>query len=747
MRYTGLAVSLTVLLMVPGCGVDSKSDTPDMVDTAVREVKEPVEVLPELGEADVCGSGCAGLLTPPTLVKAGYTVVVGANSTSGIPGQKFTLEARKARGTPAGDLSWKWNLDGGVSSQAEENTATLEASFPAKGQYLVSVEAKDGQGNHANAGILVTINSQSNHLVGDVTDDGEVGQSDASLVVSHIAGELQLAPSQFERADVDLDGKVTSLDADLIQSAVDESAAAPRYLAPAEGSLGTRVLLVHPALLAPGDIVTVRFDGSDPIVPLRASPGHAVFPVPPDQDTAGTVTLRVLLEGQEVDQFDFLVLPVAASSADPGQKVTEAMELLATSLDAFPLLLDGYLTPLKTSATQRAVLHGLLTVASDSYAANGDAFRSAFQTMDAEGRAAFEKVALANGLDESLASLANLKERTLALSEMGPEFLVPGESAAVLQALCAARDILDAADKINEINAIASGYLCWFDWWPLNASPEVTGVIAYLSDMSGALGVVSGVLSLVRPYLPEIGDFRLDSTFPGLQQGQDTTISGHLMLDIPHSLCSDAAAQSIPGLMEQLEKQLALQMAASIPLAGQAYEAGQFSAENASELSALIYDVISDLAGGVFDELAVSQVLLDMAGLVCALTHEGVPMGAAGLESDCGTPADDGTWQCQLDCEGTTKFSATISPCDEDREASLEVICGGCSPANCKGCCADGECIAVGVQHEGQCGVEGTECELCPDHFDCDSGTCQCSSDCQGIHTALRTTSGSAPKS
>ena len=725
-------ITMCILLAIGGCGSDGKKGEKYDVEVVAQDFREAEETLPDVPGADVCAGGCAGLLTAPTLVKAEFTVVVEVNSTTGIPGQKFQFETRKARGTPAGELTFQWNLDGGVSADAQESVAGREASFPGKGQYLVSVLAVDGQGNKATAGVLITIHSQSQHYVGDVNGDGEVAQTDANLIASHLAGELQLAPAQFGRADVDLDGVLTQSDADLIQSAVDEEEPAPRLLQPASGSLGTSILLVHPVLLAPDEDVTVRFDGSDPIVPLRSMPGYAVLPVPPDQDAAGTTKLRVLVEGQEMDQFDFEVLASTTPSAEPGQKVTEAIDLLGASLDTLPLLLDAYLTPLKTSATQRAVFHGLTTIAADSFAVNGAAFRDAFLEMDAEGRAAFEKVALANGLDDALATLGELKERTATLAGWGPgpAFLLPEESAAVLEALCAARELLDAANHINEINAIASGYLCWFDWWPLNATPAVTEVVAYLSDMSGALVMVSGVLSLIRPYLPEIGELRLASSVAGLQPGQTAELSAHLALDVPHSLCSDLAAYDIPDLMTQLEEQLALQLAASIPLAGQAFEAGQFNVENADEVSALLYDVISELAGGVFDALGVQQLLVDLATLVCSLTDDGVPLGSAGITATCSTVADSGKYECTVECEGAVLFSASADPCGEDREAQVEVLCGGCGPANCTGCCADDACVEVGVQHPGQCGLEGLQCEVCPQYFDCQSGACSCSSDC-----------------
>jgi len=445
---------------------------PDRVETAAPEVA--IEVSPDVVEPP------ANTIPVPEPVVEKFTVIVTTNSTSGIPGQEFTLEARVGRGQATGGVTYEWDFGAGQAVGGHPlHGATQTVGFDQEGRHVVSVVATDEDDNRASSGVFMTIVPVEDYRVGDVDDDGTVSQADVTLAAQHLAGDLVLTPAEFLRAEVSLDGFLNQFDLDLIQMAVDQAASAPRHLWPAAGSLGAHIRLIHPALLAPEAEVVVEFDQSGPLVPVRGRPGYATFVVPPQFTDSQTITIALEVEGQMADSFEFEVFSLPAASAQAGERVKEGVAVLGEVLQVLPLMLDTYMDQLSVDEQQQSVMLGMTQVAMESYAVSSAAFVDTFDQLDAQARAAFEQVALANGLEETVSELQDLKETLEAASlfEQGPYFITAEEAASLMDAVCSALAVAEAADDMAMVSEIAAGYLGWFDTWPADTSPVLGEVI------------------------------------------------------------------------------------------------------------------------------------------------------------------------------------------------------------------------------------------------------------------------------
>jgi hypothetical protein len=665
---------------------------------------------------------------PPALEKKTFTVVVATNSAMGVTGQEFTLYARVARGESSGDVTYAWDYDGGAGTN-DGSAATV--SFAEPGQYAVAVDATDADGNTARGGVLLIILEDTAYTVGDVDGDGELTDEDVTQVEQHIGGKL-MSHEQFVRADVDLDGRLTDFDKDLIQAAVDQGGLAPRSMWPLTGSLGTKVRMIHPELLNPAAVVTVQFGEAEPFIPVRALPGHAVFVLPPDFDSAKTISLKLLVDGQENDSFTFKALAPPAPSPEPGRTIVDSVENLGVLMDRMPELIEVYAVVADVSADERAVLLGMVQVAADSYAANSAAFLEAFNQMEDEGKIAFEQVALANGMDQVLGDMQGLQ------AEMDdPDFIPNGETsitagqaATLLSVLCAASNISDMSAQVAEINEIASGYLDWFDWWPLNTVPVVGQVIQFLSGLSNAIGAITDIVDMVSQFVPEIGDMEVEADPGSLIVGETASCEATIEILIGSKLCSDASGAVIEGVMDQMSDALSSRLGKSIPMVGSAFKAADFDRDNMGKVVGLIYDAINAIAGSILDALGIEDLLNSLAEKICDMIDDpNIPLTPDTWTATCGS-AGGGSWTCTEECAGTVTVTAEEEVCGETKTGSAGIGCVGCDEDNCTGCCDGGNCVAMGAQSAEKCGKGGESCIACPEYHECVDGECTCTSDC-----------------
>jgi len=690
---------------------------------AAQEEVEAGETGPsDLGTPDVTVPP-APFLAPPALVLQPFTVVLESDTSLAVAGQEVLLHARVARGVAQGEVTFTWSLDGAPSEGLSGTDVAV--AFAEAGLHVVSVQAVDGDGGSAEGGAALAVVAQAGPFaVGDADGNTVVESFDAEIAQQQAEGEAPLSPGVFEAADVDLDGRVTGLDVELIQSAADAGADAPSHLSHETAGLGARLLWIHPALLDPETQVEVRFGDGPVVVPVRGRPGYAAFVVPPDA-VPGALTLSLLVDAAAVasEPFEVLPFPEPLQPGDPGAGVVQALDELDGLLNDFPDLVGKYADALGASADERAVLLGMLEVARGTLSAHREAFLGAFAQMEPEGRAAFEAVARANGLDQALADLALARgELDRQQDDLDGLDMTPEQAGTIISLVCLARQVTDISAKVAEINEIASGYLAWFDWYPLKLVPVVGQVITFLGNISAAMASVTDIVGLVAEYLPELGSVGVEVTPADLDVGASATVQPYVVLVLATKLCGAAANAAIGTLMEQMTSLLVRRLGGSIPLLGSAFHAVQFDREKMSTVVGLCYDAIHGIAGKVLDALGVRSLLQSLAERLCSLLQDPtLPLPPDTVQPSCGGMSGT-SWPCVEQCQGAVAFTAGATLCGQAKSGSAGVQCGECSPQ-----CDDKACGPDGC---------GGECGTCYEGESCQVGACVPGAPCPGSGVA-----------
>ncbi len=726
MRARATFLVLTVAFLL-ACGCSSNSNDNPGGDATADNTSVDVET-------DTSVPNLEFGLVPPPLTRQAFTVTVSADTNIGAVGQTFQVTAKVARGEATGEPTFTWDFDGAEGTAIAMNGSTQQVAFQTPGQYAAEVTATDEDGNQAKAGVLLVVHEAGGAFrVGDVDGDGEVTQTDVDEAIAHIDGTATLTPDEFARADVDLNRKLERLDVELIQSAVDDGTDAPTALWPQAGSLGTKIRIIHPALLDVAAPALLQFGDSDPLSPMRGAPGQATSVVPPDQDSAGLVELKLLVSGEPVQTWDFEILPLPKASDEPGEKLLDAFDLLEDQLQVLPILVDQYLDVLGSSEKNKAAVLGMLEVSIQSFMTHKVAFLEAFQEMEPEGRAAYEQIALANGLDDVLSDLQAVK-----LDLEGGGFLdgaenmiTVGQAATVITLLCGAQDIADISDKVAEINEIASGYLDWFDWWPFNKIPVVGQVITFLSTLSNAIGAITDIIGMVAEFLPEFQELEIEVTPASVLVGGSVTATPTIGVNLGSNLCSQLANSLISDMVSEMTDRLSRRLGSMIPLASDAFRSARYNRDRMGEIVGLVYDAVSGIAGAIVDALGIQERLEGLAEDVCKLIEDAsLPLSLDILGASCGT-VNGGTWICTEDCMKPVTISGEQEICGEPKSGSSAVTCEGCNSDNCQGCCENLSCVPTADQDHTQCGSNGASCQQCEsEEFACEGGQCVCHETC-----------------
>jgi len=705
-----MTVLAAVGAMAMACGGNGSSGS-DVVQDSFNDGRE----------GDVGGN--AGVLTPPELEYKTFNLVLEADSTMAAVGAPVHLKVRTGRGTADGTLTYAWALEGGTA--AGEPADECDVTFDKAGTYLVSVEGKDEAGKTARAGVALQVVAEGAHTVGDVDGDGTVAQADLDLLDSALDGAIALAPEEFDRADVDLDGRLRAFDRELVAKAVEAGEKAPSLLWPTQLGLGTKIRLIHPALLDPAAGALIAAGDAD-IVPVRGLPGYATFVLPPDA-AEGPLSLKLVVDGKEVQSFEVNVGPAPEASDPPGKKVVQAMDMLGAALADLPAAYKQYFDEVGVPAEQQAAVLGMLQFAIDSHAAHKAAFVDAFNKMEPEGRAAFEQVARSNGLDEVIAELQALADAQGKADLLGG--LTPAQSANILSVLCAAKSISDISSKIAEINETAASYLAWFDWWPLKAVPIVGQVISFLSSISTAIGTITDIIDIASKFVPEPGDLGMDLSTKVLKVGESAAVKVFLTIKVLSKLCEAGAEEFIGWIMDQMNEKLTKRMASCMPLVSNAFASADYERDKMGSIVGLIYDAISAIAGKILDALGIEDLLKSLADAVCGLLQDPrLPLDPALAVPSCGGAG--ASWTCTEACAGTVAFDAKKDVCGEEKEAKDSLQCQGCGQDTCEGCCDGQSCLPHASQSDAKCGTGGTPCAACPQHHACVQGVCTCASEC-----------------
>jgi hypothetical protein len=280
-------------------------------------------------------------VAPPT--QTALTLTVEATQLAAGVGDTFDLTG-VVLNPPEEPFELVWNADDGQFAIGD----AFAPSFAAAGTRLVEVDLRlvDTFEVLTSAAVALTVLDPASPqgvlgepmpaLPGDLDGDGSLTAVDLLQVRQYLAG-LALLPDAdtVERADVDRDGKVNEVDAELLANSILTDSAVATAVVPAAARPGQRMQLFSPALLEASPKFEIEFPGLDPFEPLRLVPGQVSFFVPFDVLTPGRLTLdpgatvlRLLADGQAVEEFSFGVLEAPQVPAQPLAEVFLTLDRL-----------------------------------------------------------------------------------------------------------------------------------------------------------------------------------------------------------------------------------------------------------------------------------------------------------------------------------------------------------------------------------------------------------------------------------
>ena len=124
-------------------------------------------------------------------------------------GEKITFNASSSSDPDGEIVSYEWDFGDGNAGSGE----VVNHTYSNPGDYTVTLTVKDNIGTESSKSETITV-----FLYGDVSDDGKVKAYDASLVLQHVVGLLNIEPDseQWRAADVSGNSNISAYDAALI---------------------------------------------------------------------------------------------------------------------------------------------------------------------------------------------------------------------------------------------------------------------------------------------------------------------------------------------------------------------------------------------------------------------------------------------------------------------------------------------------------------------------------------------------
>ncbi|MBU0673037.1 MAG: Ig-like domain-containing protein [Proteobacteria bacterium] len=709
-----LFVAFCISVLLSGCssggGGGGSSDT-----TTTTISSTTTTSLDTLLTSDSDNDGLGYDLTTVQVQLDAFSVAVDSTTSLATTGEQLTASVRTTGGSSSGSLSYLWDLPtGGALAQGTAiSDSSISFSFSSAGEYLVSVTVTDTVGNHSSSGAVYYITDPATlYTIGDLSADSLLDSDDVALLSGHLDGTTKLDASQLKKADITLDGRIVDNDLALLQAAVAAGDAAPTYLSTSQGRAGSTAFIIHPALLDPAAMATVKitavtagtYDDTcltemngkphwDEVTFNRSEPGYLAFRVPVKYSClSSTETAKVSLEvsdGASTQSFtlseNFSITALPAASATPGAMVLEVMAQLRMAIKALPTGIEAYADAVGADPGEKAFLVGSLTAAADLFDEQYGQFYVAFNALDDPTKQAWEQMAMAGGLEELLSQLTTQSGRfrmsTRALQAgNSSRALSTGVGQALVDMICSFNQILDISSSIADINESVAGVLEYLDWWPLNTAPVIGPVIQVLSRISNIISMVTDLISSIGQYVPELGDeINVETTKSALDLGEITGISASIDVMIVSGLC-DRAGDAAGDLIDDLKDRILSRIASKIPGIGSSFHNASISRDDLGTVAGYVYDAISAVAGSIIDASGIKDYMSSLISRVCDFFGDPkLPLATDFLGASCGTIVNS-AWTCTESCAdypvaATVSFSGDKPICGRPTPGEASVTC------------------------------------------------------------------------
>ena len=635
-----------------------------------------------------------------------FSITVDADTTMGVVGQTFVITTRVSAGEPFGGLTYSWDFSdsGSPSADAGSPGETAVFSFTGPGTFMVQVTATDVAGNSATAGAQYQIyEAAEKQSVGTIEGGDVITAADVERLEDYLNGMDSLTADQIAAADVNLDGYIDQNDVELLRAAIGDTA--PTYFSADNATIGTSVLVIHPALTDQSAVVTLGFDttaagtwdaacqtemqeqeNARDILFLRSRPGYLVFTIPPayscltSAETAnvvmlvtsgGLTTVITLKEG-------FRLEPLPQVTGTPGDLVLDALATMQSSLATMEDGLSEYAETLAADTNERAALVGLMQAAREIFDEQYEEFVAGFDELDDTTRQAWDQMAKARGMDSLTTRMRQERVRMEADIQRlrDSRRMSTSTGQALISLICGFKTMINLSGQVSDINDEIAGYLEYVDYWPVNRLPVVGPVITFLSGVSQIIAAATDIISTVGEYVPQLND-KIDTEADPkeLWVGDSTKITAGISVNISSGLCNKVGGEAVDDITSKIKEQLTKRIASNIPIANKYFKAAKYSTDNMSWIVSKIYDVVGSIAGAIVDASGLQGYMSSLAKKFCDLFSDPVlPLDTAFLEASCGT-LSNGLWTCVDSCIGNTTFSGEKDICGNDIPASALVEC------------------------------------------------------------------------
>ena len=621
-----------------------------------------------------------------------FAVMIEQDRTDGGTATEFALRVVRP-GEDSRIESVRWDFGDGRHADSRE----ARVRYDKPGVYPVTVSTTDGDGREAEDSAMLTVFGPPGSnlvgpggipmpaVIGDVDGDQLVTMRDAQRIARHV-DELEFLDPAVELAgDLDLDGEVGSLDAQLVLEAAVAQRPLPDRMLESRGGPGKFVHLISHRLMDPGARVELEVGGVPVRTAHRPALGYANFFVPLDPAPAAGVTEVVLkLDGQSVARYPFEVEAAASVPDEPLAEILEAMQLAGALRAQLPATVGALVDASGGVAEERALLVAVTQSSVDLLADVGRQLQILMQELRPEVRRLLRIAMDSNGLQPALAELRSVGSGSALRAGLVGENFLP--------LLCRFERIKAAVGPIDKvIQAGCDALILAATACSIIPGPWVPACVSALLGLVSVCAIAAApaaAIAAVDDFIPDPPDRLLVKTEPGASPTEPTRIRVELPTVGLAGVCRHAGG----SIKDWIVKKARVLLLRRSPGLRQLFTvlrtlAGKDRRSVMRRLLDAIERTIDDALGRAVSGSDLERWLQSFATKVCDVWRGGLPLAPAlcqlSMEPDVGSLQLGGSgdpialWQCGTNSPAPrTTLTVKRDVCGQVVEGTATLACG-----------------------------------------------------------------------
>lgn len=570
-----------------------------------------------------CSSGSDGggpTNPPPDLVEP--IIEVAGPGTASV-GKALDFDAMAVLPAGVSSDSVRWTVSDGQSFTGE----SISVSFAQPGLYELLVEVLSGATVVAETTAVVSVldPAQGGHpafepiptVFGDVNQNGAFELNDVLFGAQAAIGLFTPDLEGSQAGDLNLNGLVDAIDAELLAQARVSGQALPTALLDTAAFPAGTVALVSSALNDPDSAVSITVDGFAAPQVFRAILGYATFVVPPELvGTDSLVDVVLSVDGNEAARLPLLLRATPAlpanAKADVEQFLAEIESLFAAhETDAAALIqqVGG------TSADFEAIVLGASRGAALEFAAAAEGLRELLEADGGEALAQFlQAVFYAQGLSDFRAQMGGSKAFAKNVTPASVcDVLVP--AACGLKATASAANlgskIFAGACSTAALVAVVGGAVIPADGPALEAT-ALAGFVKFCLPLLTPIeiaGIVSDFVKAIEP------GFDLSSDKTSLNDDEMAILTAGVSFNGLGVICEGAVGF---GSQQLITKKLGERVVGLLMTRSTTHKIlGEIFSKVGEDVYAKLLQTIAGIVGSTLDATGVANAYGDVVTKIC----------------------------------------------------------------------------------------------------------------------------------